>query len=626
MDKLVYGYSGKQLRISLDSGKVSVESINPQVLRKYIGGAGYGARILYDELQKGIDPLSKANKLIFATSPLSLNQIPGGGCVIVCFKSPLTNAWSESKCGSDFGPELKRAGYDAVIIEGRSENPVYIVINDEDIAIKPAEHLTGKSISEKIKMIREELGDQKISVMCIGPAGEKLVKIAVALSDQRAAGRCGVGAVMGSKNLMGIAVKGSKKVRVAQPERFKEAIKKAMKVVRKNEVAAGFKEHGTTGEMIANDAAGDWPTKNWQSNHWGKAEEIYNEFYNKYLIKNHACYRGCPIACGRVAEVKEGKYKTAVHEGCEYESLSAFTAFVLNENVEAAIQASYLCNEYGIDTISAGAIIAFAMECYEHGVIKKKDIGDLDLSWGNPDALSEMIRLISMREGLGDILAEGVKTASKILGKGSEKFAIHGKGLEAPAHDPRSGKALAVTYGTANRGMCHIHPLEGMAYDSGKFDFGLVKYGLVDPNTIHRWDEKGKGKSVKILQDGLIVPDILSTCKFFLYAGLTIDNYADMLSALTGWEIDGRELLKVGERVINLQRLFNIREGFNRDDDLIPERVRQRPSFGIYQDEPRCVIKDYEGMLNEYYEARGWDLITGKPSKDKLRELGLEEE
>jgi len=626
MDKLVYGYSGKQLRISLDSGKVSVESINPQVLRKYIGGAGYGARILYDELQKGIDPLSKANKLIFATSPLSLNQIPGGGCVIVCFKSPLTNAWSESKCGSDFGPELKRAGYDAVIIEGRSENPVYIVINDEDIAIKPAEHLTGKSISEKIKMIREELGDQKISVMCIGPAGEKLVKIAVALSDQRAAGRCGVGAVMGSKNLMGIAVKGSKKVRVAQPERFKEAIKKAMKVVRKNEVAAGFKEHGTTGEMIANDAAGDWPTKNWQSNHWGKAEEIYNEFYNKYLIKNHACYRGCPIACGRVAEVKEGKYKTAVHEGCEYESLSAFTAFVLNENVEAAIQASYLCNEYGIDTISAGAIIAFAMECYEHGVIKKKDIGDLDLSWGNPAALSEMIRLISMREGLGDILAEGVKTASKILGKGSEKFAIHGKGLEAPAHDPRSGKALAVTYGTANRGMCHIHPLEGMAYDSGKFDFGLVKYGLVDPNTVHRWDEKGKGKSVKILQDGLIVPDILSTCKFFLYAGLTIDNYADMLSALTGWEIDGRELLKVGERVINLQRLFNIREGFNRDDDLIPERVRQRPSFGIYQDEPRCVIKDYEGMLNEYYEARGWDLITGKPSKDKLRELGLEEE
>ncbi|HDJ24149.1 MAG TPA: aldehyde:ferredoxin oxidoreductase [Candidatus Aminicenantes bacterium] len=626
MDKLVYGYSGKQLRISLDSGKVSVESINPQVLRKYIGGAGYGARILYDELQKGIDPLSKANKLIFATSPLSLNQIPGGGCVIVCFKSPLTNAWSESKCGSDFGPELKRAGYDAVIIEGRSENPVYIVINDEDIAIKPAEHLTGKSISEKIKMIREELGDQKISVMCIGPAGEKLVKIAVALSDQRAAGRCGVGAVMGSKNLMGIAVKGSKKVRVAQPERLKEAIKKAMKVVRKNEVAAGFKEHGTTGEMIANDAAGDWPTKNWQSNHWGKAEEIYNEFYNKYLIKNHACYRGCPIACGRVAEVKEGKYKTAVHEGCEYESLSAFTAFVLNENVEAAIQASYLCNEYGIDTISAGAIIAFAMECYEHGVIKKKDIGDLDLSWGNPAALSEMIRLISMREGLGDILAEGVKTASKILGKGSEKFAIHGKGLEAPAHDPRSGKALAVTYGTANRGMCHIHPLEGMAYDSGKFDFGLVKYGLVDPNTIHRWDEKGKGKSVKILQDGLIVPDILSTCKFFLYAGLTIDNYADMLSALTGWEIDGRELLKVGERVINLQRLFNIREGFNRDDDLIPERVRQRPSFGIYQDEPRCVIKDYEGMLNEYYEARGWDLITGKPSKDKLRELGLEEE
>ena len=625
MDKPTYGYAGKQLRISLNNRKVTVENIDPKVLRKYLGGAGYGARILYDELKKGIDPLSKANKLIFATSPLSLNRIPGGGSVMVCFKSPLTNAWSESKCGTDFGPDLKRAGYDAVIIEDRSEKPVYIVINDEDIEIKPAEHLTGKSISEKIKMIRDELDDQKISVMCIGPAGEKLVKIAVAMSDQRAAGRCGVGAVMGSKNLIGIAVKGSKEVSVAQPEKLKELIKKAMKAVRENEVAAGFKEHGTTGEMVPNDAAGDWPTKNWHSNHWGKAEKIYDEFYNNKLIKNHGCYRGCPIACGRIAEVKEGKYKTPVHEGSEYESLSAFTAFVLNDNIEAAIHATYLCNEYGIDTISAGAIIAFAMECYEHGVIKKKDIGDLDLSWGNPDALPELVRLISMREGIGDILAEGVKIASEKLGKGSEEFAIQGKGLEAPAHDARSGKALAVAYGTANRGMCHIHPLEGMAYDSGKFDFGMVKYGLPDPNTVHRWDEKGKGKSVKILQDGLIIPDILSICKFLMYGGLNIDNYADMLSALTGWEIDGWELLKVGERVTNLQRLFNMREGFGRDDDLIPERVRKIPSFGIYKDEQRCAIKDYEGMLNEYYEARGWDSITGKPSKDKLRELGLEE-
>lgn len=625
MDKPTYGYAGKHLRISLNNRKVTVENIDPKVLRRYLGGAGYGARILYDELKKGIDPLSKANKLIFATSPLSLNRIPGGGSVMICFKSPLTNAWSESRCGTDFGPDLKRAGYDAVIIEDRSEKPVYIVINDEDIEIKPAEHLTGKSISEKMKMIRDELDDQKISVMCIGPAGEKLVKIAVALSDQRAAGRCGVGAVMGSKNLIGIAVKGSKEVSVAQPEKLKEAIKKAMKVVRENEIAAGFKEHGTTGDMVPNDAAGDWPTKNWHSNHWGKAEKIYDEFYNNKLIKNHACYRGCPIACGRIAEVKEGKYKTPVHEGSEYESLSAFTAFVLNDNIEAAIHATYLCNEYGIDTISAGAIIAFAMECYEHGVIKKKDIGDLDLSWGNPDALPELVRLISMREGIGDILAEGVKIASEKLGKGSEEFAIQGKGLEAPAHDARSGKALAVAYGTANRGMCHIHPLEGMAYDSGKLDFGMVKYGLPDPNTVHRWDEKGKGKSVKILQDGLIMPDILSTCKFFMYGGLNLDNYADMLSALTGWEIDGWELLKVGERVTNLQRLFNMREGFGRNDDLIPERVRKIPSFGIYKDEQRCAIKDYEGMLNEYYEARGWDLITGKPSKDKLRELGLEE-
>ncbi len=625
MDKNIYGYAGKQLRISLNNRKATAENIDPEVLRKYLGGTGYGARILYNELKKGIDPLSKANKLIFATSPLSLNRIPGGGSIMVCFKSPLTNAWSETKCGTDFGPDLKRAGYDAVIIEDRSNEPVYIAINDEDVEIKKAEHLSGKSISEKVKMIRDELEDQKIAVMCIGPAGEKLVKIAVALIDQRAAGRCGLGAVMGSKNLIAIAVKGSKEVNVAQPQRLKEAIKRAMEVVRENEIAAGYKEHGTTGDMVPNDAAGDWPTKNWQSNQWGKAEEIYDQFFKNYLVKNHPCYRGCPIACGRISEVKEGKYKTPVHEGCEYESLSAFTAFVLNDNIEAAIHATYLCNEYGIDTISAGAIIAFAMECYERGVIEKKDIGDLDLSWGNPEALPKLVKLISMREGIGDILAEGVKIASEKLGRGSEEFAIQGKGLEAPAHDPRSGKALAVAYGTANRGMCHIHPLEGMAYDSGKLDFGMVKYGLQDPNTVHRWDEKGKGKSVKILQDGLTMPDVLSICKFFMYGGLNIDHYADMLSALTGWEIDGWELLKVGERVTNLQRLFNMREGFGRKDDLIPERVKKIPSFGIYKDEKRCVIMDYEGMLNEYYEARGWDLKTGKPSKDKLRELELEE-
>jgi aldehyde:ferredoxin oxidoreductase len=618
------GYFGKQLRISLDTKETSVEEIDSAVLKKYLGGVGYGARVLYDEIEKGIDPLSADNKIIFATSPLTANNIPGGGSIMLCFKSPLTHVWGESRCGGDFGPDLRRAGFDALIIEGKAAEPVFLVINDDDVALRPAGHMAGEKVTGKIAKIRDELNDPKISVMCIGPAGEKLVKIATVMSEHRAAGRCGAGAVMGSKNLMGIAVKGSHQAKVAHPEKMKTAIKNAMNIILESETAAGFKEHGTPGDMGPNDAAGDWPTKNWHSNSWGKGEELYDKFFEHHLVKNNGCYRGCPIACGRIADVKAGKFQTPAHEGSEYESLSAFTAFVLNENIEAAIH-TYLCNEYGIDTISAGALIAFAMESYENGILTKKDIADMDLRWGNPDVLPELVRMISLREGIGDILAEGVKAASEKIGKGSEEFAIHGKGLEAPAHDPRSGKALAVTYGTASRGLCHIQPLEGMAYDSGKLDWGLTAYGIPDPNSVERWDEKGKGQIVKVLQDGLVLPDILNTCKFFMYAGITLDNLAELLSASTGWDIKGRDLLEVGERVLNLQRLFNMREGLSRKDDILPERIKQKPAFGFYEKENQCAIKDFEGMLNEYYEARKWDIKTGMPSKEKLKELGLEE-
>ncbi|MGD9410992.1 MAG: aldehyde ferredoxin oxidoreductase family protein [Desulfobacterales bacterium] len=625
MSEDICGYFGKQLRISLDTKETRVEEIDSAVLKKYLGGVGYGARVLYDEIKKGIDPLSPDNKIIFATSPLTANNIPGGGSIMVCFKSPLTHIWGESRCGGDFGPDIRRAGFDALIIEGRAPEPVFLVINDGDVSLRSAGHMVGEKVTAKIAKIRDELNDPKISVMCIGPAGEKLVKIATVMVGHRAAGRCGAGAVMGSKNLMGIAVKGSRQAKVANPEKMKTAIKNAMNIIRESETAAGFKEHGTPGDMGPNDAAGDWPTKNWHSNSWGKGEELYDKFFEQHLVKNNGCYRGCPIACGRIADVKTGKFKTPAHEGSEYESLSAFTAFVLNENIEAAIHSTYLCNEYGIDTISAGALIAFAMECYENGILTKEDIAGIDLSWGNPDALPELVRMISLREGIGDILAEGVKVASEKIGKGSEEFAIHGKGLEAPAHDPRSGKALAVTYGTASRGLCHIQPLEGMAYDSGKLDWGLTAYGIPDPNTVERWDEKGKGQIVKVLQDGLVLPDILNTCKFFMYAGITLENLAELLSASTGWDITGRDLLKVGERVLNLQRLFNIREGLSRKDDILPERIKQKPAFGFYEKEDQCAIKDFEGMLDEYYEARKWDLKTGTPSKEKLKELGLEE-
>jgi len=625
MPERIKGYMGKQLRISLNDESYKTEKINTQVLKDYLGGVGYSAKILYEELEKGTNPLGPKNKLVFATGPLTSYRVPGGGSIEVCFKSPLTMAWGEARCGGNFGPDMKKAGYDFLIIEDKATEPVYLLIDDDRIEFKDASHLLGKTVSEKTRIVREEFEDNDISVMCIGIAGENLVNIATVMFEGRAAGRCGAGAVMGSKNLIAIAVKGSGKIEPENPDDYNIALKEVRNVVKNSEIAKGFREFGTMGDMAGNDEAGDWPTKNWQSNSWGKGQELFNYYSKHNFIKNKMCYKGCPIACGRIASVKEGKFKTPEHNGAEYESLSVFTAFVFNENMDAAIHSSYLCDEYGIDTISAGGIIAFAMECYENGLISKEDTEGLDLSWGNADLLPILIERISKREGIGDILADGVLKAAKKIGKGAEKFAIHCKGLEGPAHDPRSGKALAVTYGTANRGMCHIHPLEGMAYDSGKFDFGMIPYGVPDPNIVDRWDEKGKGRIVKILQDGLIMPDILGVCKFFMYAGVTLEQYAKLLSSFTGWNLKGKNLLRIGERTNNLQRLFNIREGFSKKDDFIPDRAKQRPSFGAYQDKDRCIVKDYEGMLQEYYEARGWNTETGIPTKEKLLELELHE-
>jgi aldehyde:ferredoxin oxidoreductase len=287
------------------------------------------------------------------------------------------------------------------------------------------------------------------------------------------------------------------------------------------------------------------------------------------------------------------------------------------------VHASFLCNEYGIDTISTGSAIAFAMECVENGILSKSDIGDLDLRWGNGAVLPTLVKMIALRQGLGNLLADGVRAAATRLGRGSERFAVHVKGLEGPAHDARSGKALAITYGTGSRGMCHIHPVEAMAWDSGKVDWGLQVHGLPDPQGVDRWAEKGKGAPVRLLQDALGLPDILGTCKFFMYAGVTVEHWAAMLSATTGWRLDGAALLLVAERVSTLQRLFNLREGIGRADDELPARAKAVPVFGKYRDVDECAIHDFDAMLREYYEARGWDPATGIPTPQTCRRLGL---
>lgn len=624
---MIAGYTGKILRANLSAAECTVEDIDPVAARNFVGGAGYGAEILFREVQAGADPLGPDNKIVFATSPLTTNLVPGGGSIMVCFKSPATGAWGESRCGGNFGPDMRKAGFDHIIIEGSSDTPVYLHIADGEASLKDASELLGKDVYEKSDILEaiHADGKKKPSVMCIGPGGEKQVAFASIMYRDRAAGRNGGGAVMGAKNILAIVVSGKAKAEHADAKQFMASARNAMKIVQAHEIRDGFNKFGTIGDMTANDEDGDWPSKNWRSNSWGKAAELFDNFQGNNLVSSKQCYSGCPIGCGRVCEVKEGKYKTPVHEGGEYESISVFTSYLMNENMDAAVHCDYLCNRWGVDTISAGAMISFAMECYENGIITAEDVNGLDLTWGNSEAIPALLKMIVFREGFGDILAYGVRKAAQLIGKGSEKYAIHVKGLEGPAHDPRSGKLLGIAYGTANRGMCHIHPLEGMGFDRGKMSWGMQAHGAGNPEDFDRWAEAGKGTQCAILQRGMILPDILCTCKFMSYAGLNPEHWAEMLSATTGWDMDAAELVKVGERSHNLQRLFNMREGLRRKDDMLPQRVLSAPEFGAYKDNQDCVIGNYEELLDDYYIACGWDLETGIPTDEKIEELGLSE-
>jgi aldehyde:ferredoxin oxidoreductase len=615
---------GKMLRVDLSTGTCFVEKAEERALNLFMGGAGLAADIILKETEAKYDPLGSEAPLVIATGPLTGTGAPGCGSVDLCFKSPLTGVWGESRSGSDFGPALRKAGIDVVVITGRAEEPSVLIIDEGSWEVRPWPALKGLSTSKKTKAIKDELGGD-FEVGCIGPAGENLVKFAsVMFGDaSRAAGRSGAGTVMGSKNLLAVAVRGKKKVPIREAQKFMALCRDISRRLISDPGNAIWAQEGTTGELARADAAGDFPTKNWEANSWGKGAALFKHFQENNFVSARPCYKGCILRCGRKAKVDKGPWMTPCHEGCEYETMTTFTAYLLNEDVDAAVHASWLCNEFGLDTISAGSVLAFAMDCFEKGILKPSDNEGSLLEWGNMEETLKLLRKIASREGLGDLLADGVRSAASELGKGAQELAVHVKGLEGPAHDPRSGKALGLSYGVANTGMNHIHPIEGMAWDSGKMDFGLISYGLPDPNEVDRYEEEGKGKAVKLLHDFGMLPDILGFCKFYVYAGVTVDDLADLMTALTGEDFTGEELLKVGERAYNAQRAFNVREGVSKEDDLLPKKILSQPAFGKYAQKAECVISDYDKMLMEYYQARGWD-ENGRPTREKLKELGLD--
>jgi aldehyde:ferredoxin oxidoreductase len=613
----MYGLMGKILRVNLTESKVTEEEIPESMARMFLGGSGLATKYLYDEVKKGTDPLGPENKLIFMTGPLTGTPCPSAGRYSVVGKSPLTGTWAQANSGGFWAPDFKRTGYDGVIFEGVSPKPVYLVCEDGKAELRDAGHLWGQKVPETTDMIQKELGEQ-FKVACIGPAGEKLVRIACVMNDtHRAAGRCGLGAVMGSKKLKAIAARGTKKIEIAKPDVFNEVAKKQYDLIRDSMLKVGFETHGTNLLLDMVNVRGGLPTRNWQIGMFEKVESVNGPALTENILKDRvACY-ACPIACGRISEIKTGKWAGKKGEGPEYESVVLLGPSCDVSDLSAVTMANFLCNEYGIDTISAGSIIAFAMECYEKGILTKEDTGGMEIKFGDGDILVELTEKIGRREGIGDLLAEGVKRVSEKLKKGSEKFAMHVKGLELPAYDSRAAKITGLGYAVASRGGDHM-----TGYIQGP-TFIDTPFLVVDDSKIDDvYVPKPKDARVLMnLENALTMFDVTGTCKFM---GLMLDakEWVDLIANVTGWEFGIEDFKRTGERAVNLSRAFNMRDGFSRADDTLPARLLEEPM----PDGPAKghVVEQLDTLLDQYYQERGWDKETGKPTPEKLKELGLE--
>lgn len=608
---MIKGYSGKFLRINLSNNEIKKEKIDQDLFHQFIGGEGIASTILFREVEHNTDPLGPENRLIFMTGAFVGTTIPCGIKSTLVSKSPLTGIYGESVFSAPLGIDLKKSGYDGIIIQGKAENPVYLWIRDDKIEIRDAKTLWGKDTFEAVDLIRKELGDGTISVITIGPAGEKLVKLASVISDDsRAAGRCGLGAVMGSKNLKAIVAKGTGRIAISDPERLDQIRKEAISIALPNTRA--FRENGTASGLIVFEQNGNLPIKNWTKGSFPEAEKITGTTMTNTILTGHYPCKTCPISCGRKVKVESGPYAME-GSGPEYETMSALGSLCYNSNLESIAKANDICNRLGIDTISTGQVIAFAMECYENGLIK--DTGGIDLTWGNPEAIVRLCELIGNKEGLGMILGEGVKNASEIIGKGAERYAIHVKGLEFPEHNPRKFKSMGVAYATSNVGANHNRgsPM-------------LVERNLLSPEL--PWKEpidgfltKEKGRLTKTYQDICCLVDSLGICKFMVFWGkLPLKMLTDYHSAVTGCQIGFNEFMEAGERIWNLQRAFNIMMGVTSKDDTLPDRfLKESVNEGPAKDQ----IVELEPMLEEYYNERELNK-DGKPSKERLLKLNLD--
>lgn len=626
-------YAGKGLRVDLSAGTITKEPFSKADAREYIGGYLLGMKMLYDEFKPGTDAFDPGNPLIFCTGPLTGTTAPTASSITCHTKSPLST-FVASRAGGHLGPELKFAGYDYIVFTGKAKKPVWLWIDDDNVELRDATNLWGRLVEETDECIKGIVDDEDIETMIIGPAGEKKVRIStINCNVDRAFGRGGPGAVMGSKNLKAVGIRGSKSLMVADRKRFKKAVAQNLKDLETRDEWSwnGMPKVGTAGWMGAVNYYNMLPVKNFQENHsksiaGGLSEKAY---VKKLKIRPYACFN-CQLSCSHYTPtLQEGKYAGTSSGTIEYETAAALGARCGIRNIQAVSKATELCAQYGIDTISCGSVIAWAMECAERGLLKPGETDGEELYFGNTDAMLDLVEKIGRREGLGDLLAEGSYRAAKKVGRGTGKYAMHVKGLEISAGSPRTSKCLSVMYAVNERGGHHMDPYAASldAYGYTNEEAGMARQ--LNPY------KSGDTGDVFLLKRYTKLADILGTCAFTVINLQTLPSTSgELFSAATGIEMSGKELLEKGEMLVTLMRAFNARNGLSAKDDTLPERFTKEPIVINVPEELRQFSKgktkitrvaDLEKDVGDYYKAAGYDGKTGLPSKNRFVQLGLGE-
>jgi aldehyde:ferredoxin oxidoreductase len=604
------GYMGKILHVDLSSAELSDDVINEQHARSFVGGSGLAARIIYDMVDGDTDPLGPENPLVFMTGPLVGTAMPSAGRCSVCALSPLTHIWGEANTGGYFGPELRFAGYDGIIITGQAKKPVWLSIVNGRAELHDAADIWGSDSYDVQEQVRQAMGEPKARVACVGAGGENLVKMAAVMNDGgRAAGRTGMGAVMGSKKLKAIGARGSAKVPVADPGRFKATARKIIADWDEGILTRGLRLAGTAGTMDTFIMYGDVPTRYYQQGDWENASKLSGVIMSEQLLnKRYGCYR-CPIACGR--ETRAPRFGLTRADGPEYETLCALGSLAMVDDLEAVIYAGHLCNIHGLDTISTGCTIALACEMFERGILSTADTGGLEIRYGDATIAHRLIEMIARRDGFGDTLAEGSSALAKRFGV--PDLAVTVNHLEVPMHDPRAFAGLAVTYALSPCGASHM---QGDMYGLDIGQGTIPELGINEGNRLESSKEKGRiaarNQSWRNLYNSIIL------CNF---QDIEVELILESINTVTGWSLEPQDLMTLGKRIVTLKRLFNLRRGLTRADDRLPDLLLKPLEDGGTEGN----VPDIDTLLAGAYNEYGWDPETGRPTPETLKELGLSE-